>query len=120
MHLLDPDHPAMKAISKLRRRKSHYLKLVKQSGFEDKGLVEHEAIGLQQYRVDHKLAELIDDTDPKYIPYIMQSFDNIIGYFEDRAWESFDPYYWIKAVLNLPKTILNFGIDIVRHAITGK
>lgn len=66
------------------------------------------------------MAELIDNANLKYIRSVMESFDNIIGYFEDRASESFDPFYWIKFIFNSPKTVANFVIDIVKHAITGK
>lgn len=119
IQILEPSHPALKAITKLRRRKSHYIVLVKKAGFYQKGVITHENIGIQPYRVNHQVADLIDNADPKYLTSVMESFDNIIGYFEDRAKESFDPFFWIKALLNSPKTIANFVVDIIKHAITG-
>ena len=90
------------------------------AGFGSKRLITHEHIGFQEYRVDHKMTELIDNTNPQYVQSVLESFDNIIGYFEDRAKESFDIFYWIKAISNSPKTIANFVIDIVKYMTTGK
>lgn len=119
-HILPGDNSTMKKLTELRRRKSRFVGLVKEAGFYSKGLLEHKSIGVHSYRVDVKVAENIDETDPTYIPYVMELFDNVIGYFEDRAKESFSLFYWLGFIKSLPKSTIKFVIDIVKYAFTGK
>ncbi len=120
VYILQEDNPTARAITKLRRRKSRFIALVKEAGFySDNNVMYHQNLDAQTYRVDRKIAELLDETNPRYITYVLRLFENVVGYFEDRAFESFSIFYWTDFIRNLPKLILNFSIDIIRHAITG-
>src|SRR5579872_6080056 len=118
-YVLDPGHPALEKITKLKKSRTHFARLLENAGFGKMGVVEQKRIGTATYRTTHKISEMLDKIEEKYLTAVLESFDPTIGYYEDRAKESFDPLYWVLLVLRSPKLILEWSAHLVRTLICG-
>lgn len=51
--------------------------------------------------------------DKRVMPYINEAFLQTAGVFREKMFESFNPFYWIKLIIFLPKNIISYlGLNV--------
>ena len=96
-----------KGVETLLEHKSFILKLFKKANIQDSHFPVSQPVGFGQ--VANFTASTFDTFPSRiniFVPETMSCFHEAIGVFRNKIFECFNPLYWIRSIIFLPRTIL--------------
>ena len=102
------------------RTKSEVKDLFKRAGIMDATLAVAEPIGFNHLSTYQ--AKILDNypiIDSRCVDFTLRSFEEALGFYKNRIFETFNPLYWIDTIIFLPKHILDY-IGINTEKVSSK
>lgn len=98
-----------KADFEIYKEKSKFLRLLKDAGVEDAKITRFKAAGYGQIQATTpSVQKHFGYRDSGFASATVEMFHEAIGFYRDRLLETFNPVYWIEAILYLPRKILAY------------
>lgn len=91
------------------QHKSQIIRLIREAGVEEgyRGVVEPAGWG-QLLRVNAPVLENFPNRREDFVELTLTMFNQAIGTYRSRMFETFNPIYWVELVVNLPKILLTY------------
>lgn len=93
----------------LSEHKSDVIKLFKDAGLKDSSIQVTEQIVYSHLSVGNvSVFYQFPSNREEFVGITRRYFHQAIGVYRSRAWEVFNPFYWIEFIIYLPKQFLNY------------
>ena len=93
----------------LKRSQHQIIKLFKEAGIKDSVFPIAEPLGLGQVATSNiSIFDNFPNRTEKIVSITIGMFDQAIGVYSSRAFETLNPIYWIESIIYLPRNILSY------------
>lgn len=93
----------------LKRSQHQIIKLFKEAGVKDSVFPIAEPLGLGQVATSNiSIFENFPNRTERIVMITVGMFDQTIGVYSSRAFETFNPIYWIESIIYLPRNLLSY------------